>query len=209
MYEDICSPIKYLDEKSRMKQWLHVVLLTRVFGRSADSQLLRARQKFTSDFQSLYIDSRIDAFPMKELSLGQVVSEEGISEFLSYQKDGPYTFSVLALLYPHLNFSNEFHKDHIHPETRWTEVKDICAWERYNSVVNLQLLDGVENESKNKSLLKDWVDLHTTSENRLQFLNEHLIPNVSLELADVEKFFAFREELLAARLRKLVNMEMD
>ena len=63
---------------------------------------------------------------------------------------------------------------------------------------NLQFLEGRENESKNKTPLKDWI----AQGNSIEFM-----PNgVSLEQKDFDTFFEKRRKLIKAELMKIFNI---
>ena len=195
-----------IDDRVAMRKWLHIVLLTQLFGRgSSDTILSQTRQKFTSSFSERFIDDGVTAFPIADLLRGRPVAEETIAELLTLQKDDGYAFSVLALLYPNLEYRyNDFHKDHLHPENAFTTDLDI-EWSRYNSIVNLQLLDARENESKQAKPLRDWVDEQCIEQNRHDFLERHLIPDIDLDLSHVKEFLDVRETLLKRKLYALLN----
>ena len=122
-------------------------------------------------------------------------------------------YIVLALLYSHLNFDGpeKFHKDHLHPssyflglkETDFANRKDYEFYtdpDNWNSIVNLQLLNSLLNESKLATPLDKWVeDNHINRENQL-------IPvGISLDVKDFRIFVKKRKELLSERLKKMVE----
>lgn len=84
--------------------------------------------------------------------------DDEIANLLFYQYGQPYTYSALALLYPSLDFRNKFHLDHIFPKRNFTrrrlealgipEEKIDFYLDNYNTIVNLQLLEGVHNQER-------------------------------------------------------------
>ncbi|MBR6587749.1 MAG: hypothetical protein IKK82_10045 [Kiritimatiellae bacterium] len=189
-----------------MRKWLHIVLLTQLFGRSADSVLVQMRQKFTASFDDRFLDDGVVSFPIDDLLSGHPVAEETILELLTLQKDDGYSFSVLALLYPNLEYRyNDFHKDHLHPSSAFDESLGV-EWRRYNSIVNLQLLDSRENESKQDKPLDQWVAERCADQNRRDFLDRHLIPDMDLSREHTKDFLDTRETLLKDRLYALLNV---
>jgi hypothetical protein len=144
------------------------------------------------------------------------VSDEFISEILMIQKDDIYAFSILALLYPNLDYkNNNFHKDHLHPETAFksmdkeTQVK--FDWKTYNSILNLQMLDANENMSKNGKDLSSWVKSQTVSRDLNNFLDDRLIPNEidkpdnGLRLEEFPNFIQKRKVILSNKIRMLLS----
>ncbi|QLH47663.1 MAG: hypothetical protein HWD58_19840 [Bacteroidota bacterium] len=129
---------------------------------------------------------------------------------MTTQKDASDCFPILSLIYSHLNFGNQdYHKDHLHPASYFYNSKradyqtdedfkfytDPTNW---NSILNLQLLNGTLNQSKLDTPLKDWV-----TNNNIDKVNQ-LIPNISLDIADFKTFLTERKTLLVGQLKKMV-----
>ncbi len=70
--------------------------------------------------------------------------------------------------------------------------------QNYNSVLNLQLLESVENAAKNDAPLADWAQSRG-------FKNYELLvePNMSLDIKDFEAFIESRKRVLKNRLKGL------
>ena len=86
-----------------------------------------------------------------------------------------------------------------------TELKEKYPYWMYNSIVNLQMLDANENESKGKIPLKNWVEneLKKTN-NRKQFFDSHLIPDIDLEQSNFDEFYQKRKEILSKKLKDIL-----
>ena len=129
---------------------------------------------------------------------------------------GAKTFMILSLLYPHLKYSQKgFHQDHMHPYAGFEEskIKDLVLpdgtvidddtkeeWRRRrNTLANLQLLEGRENESKKATPLVDWLKVTGNREN-----TEYLPEDVSCELANFEEFMEKRQELMSKKLKEIL-----
>jgi hypothetical protein len=117
---------------------------------------------------------------------------------------------ILSLLYAHLSFTQQaHHKDHLHPAAFFYNskredylndedfhfYKDPANW---NSILNLQLLNGILNQSKLDTPLAEWV-----LNNRIDKLDQ-LIPDVSLDVKDLRNFLAERKKLLVGQLKRMV-----
>lgn len=211
-FKDFPTLIGYKEDREIIKKWLLKVLARRVFGASTDSVLTQTRKAFTSDISKTKIETEMTIFPAdlisQNLRLG-TVEDDFLDQLLEIQKDDKYAFSVLALLYPNLDYqNNNFHKDHLHPDTRYEELPDTVKqkypFKVYNSLLNLQMLDANENESKGKKLLADWVNENTTADTRASFLTNHLIPDVDLSMENFEEYITKRSELLKTRLRSII-----
>ena len=126
------------------------------------------------------------------------------------QKGSQYSFPILALLYPDLDYkNNNFHQDHLHPEASYSNLsateKETYGWKVYNSITNLQMLDANENMSKNAMSLKGWVAKETVSSDLSRFQQSHIIPsNVNLELSNFSQFITERKILLVNKLKLIL-----
>ena len=129
---------------------------------------------------------------------------------------GAYTFMLLSLLYPNLKYSQKgFHQDHMHPYTGFEEkkIKDLVLadgtviddttkedWRRRrNTLANLQLLEGRENEAKNDTPLVDWLKVPENIENA-----KYLPSGISYDLSNFEEFMEKRQELMSKALKDIL-----
>lgn len=152
------------------------------------------------------------------------ITDLDIEEILEYSK-GPYTFMVLSLLYPNLKFDQiKFHQDHIHPASLFTnEQQEKIAiakekwsdWEQMkDKLPNLQLMEGKENESKNNTSFKTWLNGKDANENPsvpdvTRFMKDNYIPdNVNLDLIDFAAFYKSRKNLLRVEIKKVLAKKL-
>ncbi|HEY4799454.1 MAG TPA: DUF262 domain-containing protein, partial [Bacteroidia bacterium] len=139
------------------------------------------------------------------------IGDDYIEELLLTQKGSQYSFPILALLYPDLDFkNNNFHQDHLHPEANYNDITDEekvnYGWFTYNSILNLQMLDANENMSKNAMTLKGWVEKETKNSDLKRFMESHIIPqNISLELSNFTQYIKDRKILLMNKLKAILN----
>ncbi len=210
IYADFEKRVEYKQDRDIIRNWLLKALLFREFGSSADNALQTTRKAFTDDVESnIKIKNSVNTFPADEigklLNRPSILSDELITEYLSYQKENRYAFVILALLYPDMDFTHTINLDHIHPQALCSQLNLDKAV--YNSILNLQFLYENENKSKGAKSLSQWVEEETQPNNRERFLENHLIPNIDLDL-DADKFNAFiaaRRVLLTQRLQELVS----
>lgn|SRR5574344_41508 len=215
IYNDFATKKIYDNDRKEIKKWLFSTLIRQGFGGQSDSTLNLARKAFTDDIEKEFVNNKIVSFPANEISEKikrnlNTVDDDFIDELLGIQKDNKYCFTILAMLYPNLDYrNNNFHKDHLHPDDRYSELpkklQEKYPYSMYNSIVNLQMLDANENESKGKKPLKDWVkeELKKTN-NRVQFFESHLIPDVDLDKSNFDEFYIKRKELLSLKLKILL-----
>lgn len=151
----------------------------------------------------------------EEIGRSIAFSKEMARGLLHTQKEDPYTFSILALLYPNLDYNDRnYHKDHLHPSSAFTDANLMAAGiddpdlkmffldkAHCNSILNLQLLSENENKQKQDMSLEAWVKKYCSDP---LALSSHLIPtHVSLALTDFKAFIEAREELLLGQLERI------
>lgn len=211
--DEICKDIKHIEEKNAIRKWLCISLLKGVFGGQSDSVLTGIRKVLKSNLKKqIFPFEQIKAEFASNDAKSLTLSDEVIDDILKTQKDAPNSYAILALLYSHLRYDTiAYHKDHLHPAAKFCKLKesDFSSKEDYdfyrnaenwNSILNLQLLDGSTNESKNDEDLSEWV------KNKNIDLKSHLIPEgVSLDFKDFRIFIEKRKELLATTIKAIVG----
>jgi uncharacterized protein with ParB-like and HNH nuclease domain len=202
--KDFDSRTEYVVDRDGIKRWLHISLVKRVFGNQSDTVLSKIRRVFTENVTENPISSDLISFPVDKMK-DTNISDEFIQELLSTEKGDKYAFSLLALLYPSCNYkTNSFDKDHLHPMSLCDDSKH--NRQVYNSLKNLQLLDSNENKSKSDKSLDEWVEEKTRANgDRKEFLERHLIPDVSLKLEDFDEFIAARTVILTEKLKSILS----
>ncbi|HIP71956.1 MAG TPA: DUF262 domain-containing protein, partial [Anaerolineae bacterium] len=116
------TAVRYEQDRRQIAKYLHIALLTRLFGRQPDSILTALRDVIASN-------SDAAAFPLDQImskceAIGRSVSfsPELGQGLLRTQKNDSYAFSILALLYPNLDYNHmNYHKDHLHPGSVFTK----------------------------------------------------------------------------------------
>lgn len=214
----IVDSVKCSENRALIKKWLLRAIILKPFGGSGDAVLSNTRKAFVKNFKQngSFFDREIELFPLEEIEkearYTQLIDEEYLeNNIIECRKNSPEAFAVLSLLYPNLDYkNNNFHKDHLHPESAYKEYKklykgtnDCISFAIYDSLPNLQMLDANENESKSNKSLEQWVN-EKCNGNRKEFLEKHLIPNVDLSLSNFNNFFKERKVLIIQRLMKIL-----
>lgn len=209
------TAVAYKEDRKNIAKYLHIALLTRLYGKQADSVLTALRDVLDKN-------SGDDAFPMaaimtkcEEIGRSITYTDEMAKGLLRTQKDDSYAFSILALLYPNLDYNNRnYHKDHLHPYSDFNDTNLDAAGildpeqraffmdSAYsNSILNLQLLSENENKQKQDMTLESWVETYCSDP---VALSAHLIPaNTSLAFVDFQEFIEARENLLLKQLERI------
>ena len=127
-----------------------------------------------------------------------------------WKEKGWHTFLLLSVLYPEKKLGHiEWHQDHVHPyagfetnKLRAVGIADknkIGDWQYLrNTLPNLQLLEGKENESKNNTTLIDWCDRG----NRVAYLDD----DVSKDIKDFDVFYARRKQKMLDELTRILDI---
>lgn len=215
IYNDFADRVCYAEDRKIIKQWLLSILIRRTFGASADNVLTQSRKAFfKGDDGVIGINEDISLFPAVEINKKiknfSEIGDDYIESLLLTQKGSKYSFSILASLYPNMDYkNNNFHQDHLHPASSYNSLSDKNSneygWEVYNSILNLQMLDANENESKGATPLSKWVYNQTDSNSYNNFLTTHLIPKVNLDLENFGEYIEARKKDLIQRLKFLLN----
>ncbi|MGE7911583.1 DUF262 domain-containing protein [Lysinibacillus xylanilyticus] len=203
------------DSKSELRKYIVMAQVKQVFGAATNSALTSIREALKiSPSHSFKMSYLTNVRFTGDRSL-RYTSDEIDSLFDTYEI-GAYTFMLLSLLYPNLKYSQKgFHQDHMHPHTGFEEdkikalvlpdgtvidnVRKVEWRRRRNTLANLQLLEGRENESKNAMLLKDWLKIPENSDNV-----KYLPNDISYDLAHFEEFMEKRQKLMSDALKTIL-----
>ena len=196
--------------KEEARKFLSVALAKRMFGVASNDALNQTRNTL-KQIDCRKIPFSLSIFDKITLTGNRkfTVDEKDIDYWLDNYEKGPNTFFILSLLYPDLKLSQvNFHQDHCHPDVAFDDknikVLDLDEqkkkeWQKKRNLLpNLQFLKGAENESKNKTPLKQWVDEGNDF--------EYHPSNISLELKDFDEFFKQRRQLIKDELKRIFNV---
>ena len=192
------------------KYYFIVAQLKSVFSVASNTVIAETRrcvQKITNYKKETFSISLFDDVKLTG-GMNFNVSEELIDRCFDYDK-GSYTFMILSLLYPEIKLDAAvFHQDHVHPYAGFESKRmkkagfdkdTIEKWQGIrNKLANLQLLQGSENESKNDSLLTNWIAAGNVV--------KYIPTGVSYELKDFEEFYKERKALMKAELCKVFKV---
>ena len=203
------------ESKSELRKYIVISQVRQVFGAATNSALTSIREALKA--------APTDSFKMVNLLNVRFTGErtlrytsEEIDAMFDTYEIGAYTFMLLSLLYPNLKYSQKgFHQDHMHPYAGFEESKianlklpdgsiidDVRKDEwrrRRNTLANLQLLEGRENERKNATPLVDWIKVIANSENAKYMPNDS-----SFELSHFEDFMDKRQKLMSDALKAIL-----
>jgi len=209
---------KYAADRAKMRKWLQIALLKRIFSGTPDNVLRPVRKVIQENNDSFPYQAIFDELRGTTRSMQFDGAE--LDGLMSYRYDQPYTFSVLTFLYPWLKYDQQFHVDHIFPKSKFT-AKELTKhnippdqwplWlEHYNDLGNLQLLQGPVNIAKSDQWFDSWLANECKTEEQLmQYKHNHFIPNCSLRFEDFPTFLEEREKLIKAQLAKELDVKTE
>lgn len=203
-------------DKKNIARWLSMSLLKGIFGGTSDS-ILR-------DIRDVISKTKSKKFPITEIfdkfkdnrNKNYTFDDNIIKPLLKEQYGSGVCGIVLNLLYPDVVLKNgkSIAEDHMHPKSFFENKKNISSLglspqqeefyknkENYNSCLNLQLLETLENESKGDETLLNWATSNNKSKSDL-FVKK----NTSLDIKDFEKFINARQEVLLAKLKNILSI---
>lgn len=205
---------RYKNDRKTINKWLISALLKQIFSGQPDNVLRPIRNILRNHFDSFPFD--LIKEELKGTTKSMAFGEEDIENLLSYKYGGRYTFLVLSLLYPNLDYRNQFHQDHISPRNFFTSARKLSRkgipyekhnfyLENYNYLANLQLLEGVLNQEKVDKDFKIWFEqTNPTTNSKADYKAKHYIPNLDLSFGNFEEFFNKRKEKLFTKLKEMI-----
>lgn len=140
--------------KQNIRTYITISLINQIFGRASNSVI----DKFK---KSLNEENSFSAL-MNRYKNDFIITDETLEEILTRNKKDAYSLMILTFLYPEMKYEQiSFHQDHMHPESKFNkselESKRRNWFDIRNSIPNLHILKGDENQSKNDITLEEWV----------------------------------------------------
>jgi hypothetical protein len=204
-------------DRERIRRWLNIALLKRTFTGQPDSILRTVRDTIKGHGHTGFPGDEIIA-ALATNSRNMRVEESDLDKILDETYGSGYAFATLGLLYPTLDLRNVFHEDHIHPQSQFTPKRLERAGltpaqieeyvDRRDTIPNLQLLGGMQNQEKSARSFQEWFNAQFAEkpDERDQYRRLHYIPDVELRFANFVAFHDARRELMRKRLREIIGI---
>lgn len=191
-----------------LKKYLAVSQLKNLYGVASNAALTSTRAALEKlnckkvDFDIILFDSVI-LVGDRDFK----IREDDINSYMDKEK-GKYTFYILSLLYPNLKLDQvKFHQDHAHPYNAFENLdkdkltkEQIDRWKILRDTLpNLELLEGSENESKNDMSLTDWIN----KGNKVEYSDE----KESTDLYNFENYYKKRKEKMVTELKRIFDVK--
>ena len=217
--ESVLHSSASLPLRKKIKEWLLRALLKKVFGGTPDSLYPVYRRIIKESEFDFPLEALIKRYSGTNKSLE--FYKEDVDNLLNVQYGSPFAFMVLSLLYP-LNHDYEFHQDHIHPRSFFTNKKltklGIESEElrqeyiqRFNFLPNIQLLQATENYEKHDKPLEDWLnEYYKNPEDLASFKQINLFPEGrSVSFDNFVSFYEARKQIIFDKLSKALNVQKE
>lgn len=221
------------NDKETIRMFLITGMVKKIFSASVESGLTKIldklRQRNLDEEMILTCPDHFDFDSLKVLEFQEKtlsVEESDIEEILNFKK-GPLTFMILSLLYPELKLGEiKWHQDHIHPRYAFEKKRlikylaekglmldDVTLKEwaaKSNTLVNLQLLTGKQNQEKSKTSLSDWISEQFPDEDKCnKYCEEHYIDiDTGFELENFDAYYNRRKENLKKKLMEIFGVQV-
>jgi hypothetical protein len=192
------------DDKIQIRNFVRMAQIKSYFTTSLDRKLdvvgniIKGSASFSDINKQLFSDRNYPLY----------INEEDINRFIDLSYGNLGTFSVLQILYPHLDYKNsKFHIDHIFPKSKFTTKNKLLDPEyigRENELFNLQMLEGEANNAKRAKEPEAWAKDEYKTESAIDeykkrnYIKEHLL----LTWDNIEEFEKYRSETLINELKK-------
>lgn len=203
------------ESKAELRKYIVIAQVKQIFGTASNSALTSIREALKKAPAGTFSMNNLKGVRFTGERTLKYTPEEVDAIFDTYEI-GAYTFMLLSLLYPNLKYSQKgFHQDHMHPYTGFEEdkIKDLVLpngsvidddtkedWRRRrNTLANLQLLEGRENETKNATPLVEWLKEPENKDNV-----KYLPDGISYDLSNFEEFMQKRQELMSTQLKSIL-----
>jgi uncharacterized protein with ParB-like and HNH nuclease domain len=217
LYASINNKAYHVENRKTIRIWLQMSLLRRAFGGQSDALLTTLRRIIKGNIDQEVFPLEAIAQQFRGTNKDILFDEDFIERLIATQKDDSACFSILALLFPDIDYSRSLNIDHLHPAAGFTASRLDASGlfgedssfrefyenpENWNGIANLHLLDESLNKSKQDRPLEEWIerdDIPLRPE-------DLLIPSgTDLSFSQFKPFIEARRRQISQRLLTLVG----
>lgn len=205
------------EDRERIHGWVvRSLLKPGVWGSGLDQLLLALRGAIHEHGAGGYPVEMLEA-SMAQRGKSLQFTEDEIADLVEMQSRDRRTFSLLSILYPGMDFRNEFHIDHIFPRSRFTRARLLAAGlpeEEIETFIgasdrlpNLQLMEGPVNVAKQDKLPAAWMKGHYPDHGALAaYWARHDLGDVPDDITQFMAFYDARRQRIAERVRSILGV---
>jgi len=208
---------KTVGDREAIRGWLVRSLLksSGIWGSGLDTLLTGLRDIIRSEGATSFPASQLQ-FVMTQRGKSLTFEDAEIEDLLHIEYGDRRTFALLSLLFPFVDFRNQFHIDHVFPISRFKKPAlaklgfDAAQIEmlkqRANQLPNLQLLEGIVNNEKRAEMPAEWLAKHKPSAAAsASYREQHALGDIPDSLLDFDSFFGIRRDRLREALKALLG----
>ena len=205
------------EDREKLRGWVvRSLVKSGVWGSGLDTLLLNLRNVIQEHGQLEFPVTELETM-MTRLGKSLRFEEDEIQDLLGIKYQDKRTFPLLSLLYPGMNFRNEFHVDHIFPRSRFRrrqlaaagisvlDIEDFITVS--DQLPNLQLLEGPTNIAKQDKLPATWIqETFDDQSARDSYRVRHDLGDIPTEIRDFRAFFEARHDRIGNKLRNMLGV---
>lgn len=206
---------QYRDHRDALRRWLTRALLKQTFSGQSDQVLSDIRAVLASSDGMFPEQAIYDG--LKGGSKSMSFDSDQVDSLLDLRFGRPGTFIALSVLYPWLKYDQQFHIDHIHPRSLFTEkaLRDRNIpedrWSQWldhkDDLGNLQLLQGPVNVAKSDKEFAAWLIETCPEQGSLQaYKKEHMIPDIDLSFDEFPEFLEARTQKIKDQIERVLGV---
>ena len=206
--------------------WLNASFLCGVFGGQTNPLLNSLRTIIKENSTTEHFPYEEIRTKFKNTRKDITITEENIEDFLGLEYEDANVWYVLSLLQGVHNPAVQYHKDHLYPKNIFIRPQEGSAKllrfeetmqsafpnpedrafaedrKNWNTLPNLQLLEGSQNESKGDTPLAEWAK--RTGKSAVSF---YVPANTNLDLANFKPFIEARRDAIRLKLLAILKPE--
>ena len=202
-------------DREAIRKWLIASFLkpSGIWGSGLDTFLTALRQDIRECHSSFPTQAIGKTMRSRGKSLDFAVDE--VDDLTEIRFGDRRTFSLLSLIFRHLDLRQHFHVDHVFPKSRFTRAKLDTAGisqdkidqlqDAADRLPNLQLLEGHENVQKRAMLPTEWLETFKSDEERENYVTTHLLAGVPDSVHDFNSFYEERRLRLREKIVELLS----
>jgi hypothetical protein len=206
------------DDRERVRSWaVRSLLKPGVWGSGLDQLLLSLRNTIREHGAMAFPSAELES-TMSRLGKSLRFDDDEVQDLLSLSYNDKRVFPLLSLLYPGMNFKNEFHIDHVFPKSLLSRRHLTSAGfpeaniephvVRADQLPNLQLLDGPVNVAKQDKLPAKWMNGYLPDlQARQAYQTRHELWDLPENIDGFMRFYSARQAKIGDRLRAVLGVQ--
>ena len=214
----LTSP-KWSGDREAIRRWVCRSLLKPggVWGSGLDQLLLAIRAAIKEQGgENFPVEAIETAMAKRGKSLR--FDDPELEELLDIPYGDRKAFVILSLLFHFIDLRQTTHVDHVFPRARFTSKRLLSAGvevavvedfkDQVDRLANLQLLQGPENQAKQKTLPREWLDREFTDQQREEYCSRYALGDVPDSVLGFDDFYQARRDRLGKLLRQALGMQV-